>query len=370
MIDNLKPVYGNEAVTVFFSTGEKFAPFCCAAILSLLDHASPIRYYDIIILDSGMHNESKKKYLNLLTNHPNVSIRFYSVMHILDKYTLSSSRHFTVDCYSRLLIPDIIPSHTKAIYLDSDMILMGDIAELYDIDVSDVYVGALRLLGFPTAFFGGALPKEDMEKFEHYFTHVAKTRKENWIKYFTTGTLVMNLTLIRERYSHTQLLEYAERRKDIHWYLDVEVLNYFLQDKVQFLPFIWGWVPFTENDPNWRHISLSPKEIFDEYVEAGLNPKIIHFGGEQKPWINPDRIRSEEFWRVFRRTPFYAEFMEKQLCNVVNRVETIKKDDFYGYPKQDEFIKLVTKHEYFINRLRSSLPYRVLKKACNLFARS
>ena len=328
MTDHLEPVFGNDAVTVFFSTGENFAPFCCAAILSLLDYASHDRFYDIIILDSGMQDESKKKYLSLVKNSHNVSIRFYSVMHILEKYTLDSCRHFTVDCYSRLLIPDIIPNHTKAVYLDGDMILMCDVAKLFDIDVSDVYVSALRCLGFPTALLGDALPKDEVLKFTDYFTNIAQVKKENWANFFTTGTLVMNLSLIRKSYSHTQLLEYAEEKKDIHWYLDVEVLNYFFQDKVRILPFEWGWVPFTKNDRNWEHISLSPQEIFDEYIEAGKNPKIIHYGGEQKPWINPNRIRAEEFWLVFRRTPFYVMHFEKLMIYLNNRlIKTEKKVD-------------------------------------------
>ena len=37
----------------------------------------------------------------------------------------------------------MFPQYDKAIYRDSDTVVLGDIAELYDVDLKDNYVGAV-----------------------------------------------------------------------------------------------------------------------------------------------------------------------------------------------------------------------------------
>ena len=59
----------------------------------------------------------------------NVSICFYDVSKKLKKYgeKLNLRDYYTVSIYFRLFIPDMFPNLKKAIYLDSDMVILDDI---------------------------------------------------------------------------------------------------------------------------------------------------------------------------------------------------------------------------------------------------
>ena len=52
--------------------------------------------------------------------------------------------HFRPETYYRLLAPSLLPNVEKAIYLDSDLVVCGDLAELFDVDVTGHLLAATR----------------------------------------------------------------------------------------------------------------------------------------------------------------------------------------------------------------------------------
>ena len=381
MLDTLAPVFDKDAVTVVFSTGENFAPFCSAAILSLLDHASPSRCYDIIVLDTDMKAETRELYQQLLNGRSNISIRFYNVSGILNEYKFEKSSQWTFDCYGRLLIADILADYEKAIYLDSDQILMSDISTLFDIDVSDKCLGAFTHVGIAADLNGYDKTSSSYQ----YFTDKVHIKKENLLQIFMSSTLLMNLTRMREKYTYMQLLDYAQDNN--FRLLDMDVLNSLFQDDVKQLSQAWGWYAATTDEPVGKRFSYAPRELYDEYLESGKNPKIIHFAGVNKPWDVPNRIYADEFWRVFRRTPFYAGYLEKQLFDMKSRLVSLNNIEEYKKQMDELTHSLANKTEQldalghavaelkvlcemqqkWMDRIRFSWPYRLARKIKNLF---
>jgi len=371
MIEPMTPVFGEDAVVVVFSSSEEFAPFCCTAILSLIDNVNPKRFYDIIVLDTAMSSRSKNLYRQLVANYINVSIRFYDVSTILEQYSLSAKQHeartFTVDCFARLLIPDLLSIYNKAIYLDGDQIITDDIANLYDIEISNFCIGACisvgitaDLNGYPNAFLG-----------TDYFIDTVYIDEDNLNNIFMSSTLLMNLTKIRNKYSCAQLLEYAHCKK--FKILDMDVLNSLFQDDFTSIPQEWGWYAATTEEAVGIRFSYAPDEIYSDYMTAGKAPKIIHFAGANKPWEYPDRIYADKFWCVFRRTPFYKCFVEKQIIN--NHGTGIDEEnlcDQYGELGK-EIERLCESYKSFQsqqNRIKRVIPYRILRRIRRLFGKA
>ena len=105
-------------------------------------------FIDFYILDCGLSDFNKKQLENMKNKFDNFSLEFIPIdlSHFkgLKGYT---DGNFT-DCYSRLLIPDLKPSIDKAIYLDTDTIVLKDIKEFWDIDLEGNSLGALPDLGY------------------------------------------------------------------------------------------------------------------------------------------------------------------------------------------------------------------------------
>ena len=365
MIDTLPPVFDNDdAVTLVFASGENFAPFCSAAILSLIDQADPKRLYDIIVLDSGMSAKSKEKYTYLTEGYDNVSIRFYYVSDILNGFQLNKNYWWQIDCYAKFLIADILPSHSKAVYLDGDIIVKDDIAKLFDIVLESISIGACRDPS-SIARTANAKTNPNYEKYKRYLVDNVSIQEKNLPKYFCTATLLMNLTRIREKYSYVDFLTFAQSNN--FWHLDMDIWNTCFQDDVLHIPLVWGWAPIERQDII-KMYSMAPSDLYDEYVIAGKDPKIIHFGGPDKPWKSLTRPGADDFWRVFRRTPFYAEYIEKQLSYVLHCLEEKQACLVNEHPEVLKLRNTVIELERWMHRIRFSLPYRTARKMRNLLS--
>ena len=50
--------------------------------------------------------------------------------------------YFTPTIFFRLFIPSMFPEYSKGIYLDSDIVVLGDISKLYRVDIENYLLGA------------------------------------------------------------------------------------------------------------------------------------------------------------------------------------------------------------------------------------
>lgn len=90
-----------------------------------------------------MSEESKEK-ISKYTRE-NVNIEYVDLNYYIEKIKekLYTRDYFSMTTYFRLFISNLYPQYNKAIYLDCDIVLLKDIAELYNIDIGDNLLGAV-----------------------------------------------------------------------------------------------------------------------------------------------------------------------------------------------------------------------------------
>ena len=130
-------------VVVVFAVNEFFVPYLSVAIESIIENVSKDRHYDIIVLTRDITPASMLT-LTRQAKGDNVGIGFLDVDAALGNRTLPQHGHFRPETYYRLLAPSLLPNVEKAIYLDSDLVVCGDLAELYDVDVTGHLLAATR----------------------------------------------------------------------------------------------------------------------------------------------------------------------------------------------------------------------------------
>ena len=125
--------------------------------------------------------------------------------------------------------------------------------------------------------------------------------------YFQAGVLLLNTGEMRKLYPFQRWLEIASEPKYI--YDDQDILNAHCQGRVTYLDNAWNVM----NDCGGRIkkvFSFAPAKVFDEYVTAYSDPKILHYAGFEKPW-KPGRCdQSELYWTYARLTPFYETLLD------------------------------------------------------------
>lgn len=304
--ETVKPLskkFDKESVNIVFSTSEYFAPYCATTIRSIIKNANPKRCYDIVVLEQELQKKTKKRIESLMNGNPNISIRFYNVKRLFQGYQLRVVEHFSVETYFRLVIPNVLSSYDKVLYLDSDLIAKTDVGELFDTDITDFTIAAaIDVVG------EGIVNGFNDEKIKYYKKYV---RLKNYREQLNGGVLLLNLPKIREQYSTEELLRFAALSNfDL---ADQDVLNSLFQGQIKWLDLAWNASNDEEGTLRAYVATFASADHYEDYKMAIKEPKIIHYAGTIKPWHDPNYQFAEEFWNTLRETPFYDIVMYRRI---------------------------------------------------------
>ena len=286
-----------DDVVIVFACSENFVPYLSVAVQSIIDNASPSRRYDIVVLTRNISPTSMITLTRQVTS-PHVGIGFLDVDAALGDIELPHHGHFRPETYFRLLAPQLLPNVDKAIYLDSDLIVDDDMAELFDVDVTGYKLAATR-------------DADTIGQIDGYDATVGPYLKDELgmddpHDYFQAGVLLMNLAELRRTVTPEEFLALSTERM---WrWLDQDVLNKVVNGNYVRVHMRWNYLM------DWQHlrrthiIANAPADVRAEYEEAAADPAVIHFAGpDNRPWLYPDADRAELFWHYAMRSPYLDE---------------------------------------------------------------
>ncbi|AMK58470.1 glycosyltransferase [Bifidobacterium angulatum] len=301
--EQLKPldITDKPIVPVVFAADDNYVPQLTTTVYSAMKNADPHYFYDVTVLQRNIAWDKQERLRGFFKQFPNMNLRFTNVDRELAGYDLSTNNaHISVETYYRFLIQKVLPFYDKVLYLDSDIIINGDIAKLYNIDLQGKMLGAIRDIDF--------LANLNVKHGKRMGYAQTVLKMKNPYDYFQAGVLVLNTKAMREHYTIEQWLTYASNPNFI--YNDQDVLNAHCEGNVLYLPWEWNVV----HDCGGRVGNLftqAPNDIYDAYMKSRSNPQIIHYAGFQKPWTDPDCDFASIYWRYARETPFYERLLKR-----------------------------------------------------------
>lgn len=265
-----------KTIPVFFACNDRYVPYLDVAIISLVSHASKENDYKITILKTDISEENQA----VIKKHAsgNVSIEFFDVKEMLEpvKEKLPEMFYFSVAAYFRFFIETSFPQYDKAIYLDSDVVLLNDIAKLYDTDVSDYLLAAAY--------------EQNTDRSPLFSGYVENIIGIPYYTYFNSGVMVMNLKEFRDFKVQERFLNMLTTYNFDSLAPDQEYLNVICHGRVKYLPTGWN------------------KHSFPEEPEGELN--LCHYALSNKPWFYADTINGQYFWEYAKRSEFYGYLVE------------------------------------------------------------
>ncbi len=264
-----------EVIPIFFAIDDGYMPFLAVALESLIENSSKQYYYSIKILYTNIKEENKKK-INKYKRE-NVNIEFVDLNYYIEKVKdkLYTRDYYTNTTYFRLFIANLYPQYNKAIYLDSDIVVLGDIAELYNQDIGDNLIAAA-----PDDVI------QTIKVFQEYAEKVVGVA--DYRNYFNAGILLMNLDEFRKFNFQNKFLYLLETIK-FTVAQDQDYLNRLCKGKVKIIDKAWDKMPIANDD-------------FDD-----KDLKIVHYNLADKPW-HYDNIRYKDyFWKYAKKTEYYNE---------------------------------------------------------------
>ena len=267
-----------NTIPVFFASDNNYLPFLAVAMRSLIDNLSPDAVCDIHILNNGLDAEKTKPLADMATE--NVSVHFVDVSReiapLAEKLNLRD--YYTASIYFRLFIPSLFPQYHKAIYLDADIVVTGNIAQLYQTQLGNRLVGAV-----PDDIVAG---HRDFRNYSRDGLGIP------YRQYFNSGVMLMNLDQFRIQEIERKFVYLLNTYHFDTICPDQDYLNILCRNRVLYL------------DKGWDKMSVN-----DEYEGT---PNLIHYNMFYKPWQYKNICYQDFFWEYAQKTPYYNDIREMQ----------------------------------------------------------
>ena len=269
-------IKGKE-IPLFFATDNNYLPFLSITLQSIKENSSREYDYKVYVLHSGVRSDYQEKIERF--SEKGFEVSFVDVTEKLKDIAadLHMRDYYTCTTYFRVFIAGMFPQYDKALYLDCDTVVLGDISELYSYDLgSNLVAGA---------------PCEGVNCFEVYKRYVREVDGLNPDYFFNAGVILMNLKGFREEGFYQQFAELLRKYK-FTVIQDEDYLNVLCQDRVLRLPRAWNKAP-----------------VAPDYLER-KDLRLVHYLMTWKPWHYDDIPYGEYFWEYAKKTEFYDEIKE------------------------------------------------------------
>ena len=261
----------NREIPIFFSTDDNYIPYLDVAISSLIANASKEYDYRIIVLNTGLNEDNVSKIMQ--NERLGFKIDFINISDELEniKSRLKDVYHFSVVTYYRLFIASLFPQYDKVVYLDCDLVVLGDISELYNVDLKDNILGAA--------------PEQFVQNTENFRLYAESALGVDPDGYVNAGVLLINLKEFRKNRIEEEFIKLITYYDFDLLDPDQAYLNYLCHGKIHVLPNGWN------------------KEPMPLICEGEKN--IVHYALYKKPWQYDDVLDGEHFWKYAENSPFY-----------------------------------------------------------------
>ena len=268
----------HREIPIFFTTDDAYIPYLDVAVSSLIHNASPDYTYRIIVLNTGIRQEN----IDLIKRNEKegFAIDFVDISEQVEgiQSRFKNVYHFSAVTYYRLFIASMFPQYKKILYLDCDLVVLGDISRLYHTDLGDNIIAAC--------------PEMYVRSTPEFRLYAEKALGVDPSSYINAGVLVVDMDNYREARIEEKFVELITRYDFDLLDPDQAYLNYLCDGRILVLPNGWN------------------KEPLPIPCEGELN--LVHYALYKKPWQYDDVLYGEYFWQYAERSPFYREIMKRK----------------------------------------------------------
>lgn len=260
----------NNPLNICYALNEGYVDYCRVSMVSLLENNrdSLVTFH---ILSDYLSDDAQSR-LSSVARPYGADVRIY---YMDDSKLKGQKTSWSKYSWYRVFAPDVIAENVKELlYIDCDVVVMGDISDIFNRKEEDWSVAAVD---------------DYMTIFPDLFKRVGYNQSEG---YFCAGVLLMNLDYFRQHNLSDTILRFALENPEKILFPDQDALNCVCKDSKIRLPLKYGIL-----DPFYRDERFARK-FADEIKESIEDPRIVHYAG-CAPWIAEYQHHyfADEFWK-------------------------------------------------------------------------
>lgn len=253
-----------DTISIVLAADNNYAQHIAVAAASILTHTDePERVHLFVLADGIVPN--KKTAIEDTVKKWNAQLTFIDVDG--DSIKGFTSDHISKAAYLRLMIAELLPDAVeKAIYFDTDLVVLDDVKDLWITDLQGKPVGAVPDLGIMSS-------KRSMSD------KMQTLGLGDGDMYFNSGMLLIDVSAWRRDGWGHKVLECIGAHNFRHH--DQDGLNLIFKNNWYHLPVRWNVIPPVFSLPLKI---LTNSKFRSMAVEALKNPAVFHWAGRYKPW--------------------------------------------------------------------------------------
>lgn len=287
-----------QNIDIAFTINDSYAQHCCVVIASILYNNQHSNFTFHIITDY-ISEQNRKRILSVINRFSGQnSLKIVSVDNAMFEGLKLNIEYITLHTYYRLLMTRILPDIDKVLYLDSDIVVDGNLAELWNTQMD----GALCL---------GAR--------DFYIDKIEYKKSFGFAPdelYVNAGVLLMDLKAMRTEHTCEKMMEVAQSKIGEFSFQDQDVINWALRGRIKQVSAPYN---FTEAD------AVHGK---DNYV-----PIIVHYTGAVKPWniyIKCQHTFADKYFKYLKMTHYRSFLWKFRLGRIDRRIKKILGKDLHA----------------------------------------
>lgn len=281
-----------DPISMSFSVSDNYSQHLAVVLTSVLVN-NPHSQFVFHILHRNISEENQYLIKTIERNYSNCKVEFHLVdSTVFEKFPIPKElEHITMEAYFRYALPELLKNEKRTIYTDVDILCIGNIRPLWEIDLKGNVIAAVsegedgvfkkKLLGLD-----GDAP------------------------YFNSGVLVMDLETMRSESSAAVLMDNTIKYAKIIAWPDQDIINITFRNRILELDVIWNCFKRVNRDIKHRVV-------------------IRHFANAtQKPWCN---IWKNTTWPIYLKFLLKSPYRENSLRFILGHVKGLF---FYKYTKK------------------------------------
>lgn len=289
-----------DIINICYGIDNNFARCTASSIISFVQNNLDVNFRFNLIVEA-LSDTNKIRFKNFAEKYK-LNIIIYEIdSTYFEKLNLPTKKQWPISTYFRFLFPFIIKNVDKLFYVDADIICLNNAKDLFEIDLENNIIGAVKGSEWGNKYRNKALNLEN---------HI----------YFNAGLLVIDINKWNERNISSTMIERLIEDPDKFELLDQDVLNLVLTGKVKYLETKYNWFNHLHTDVN----IIKRNEIV-----------LIHFTASPKPW--------NKCWQISK----ICNDFNKNIYSYYEKMTPWANDELLD-PKlkeeQKEYLKYLLKH--------------------------
>lgn len=295
-----------------------YVKYCAVTLVSIFENNRQQKV-SVHIIANDLSETDCKTLTDIVLNYGN-SVFFYKPdMNLLKGFTIKRfSNRISLATYYRCLLSDMLPTDIdKVLYLDCDIVVLGDITPFWETPLDNLGVAAVEDIGCNEA------TRYDILKYPQKYS------------YFNAGVLLINLKYWRDHNMAQTCVDYYNQYPERLQFNDQCLLNSILHKNKVLVDLKWN-----VQDAFYRTPKTMDKAWHDKFANTLKHPIILHYTN-RKPWSYDSQhpLRCEYF-KYLALTPWKDDIALNNYFNKIKRFFRLLP--FYIGIKKPKYINLST----------------------------